>query len=317
MERIVVALGGNALGKTPARQLEAVKTTAGIIVDLIKDGYEIILTHGNGPQVGMINLAFNGSQVPNMPFPECGAMSQGYIGFHLQNAFKNELNNRNIKKSVVSLITQVVVDRNDPAFKNPSKPVGSFYTREEAEKIQKEKGYIMEEDAGRGYRRIVPSPEPLDIVEIDIIKTLVKNNHLIIACGGGGVPVIEDGSGLIGVPAVIDKDLASSKLARLLDADILLILTAVEQVAINFQKENQHWIQEMNTEYAQKYMDEGHFAKGSMAPKITASIDFANSRPGRKSIITSLDKAKEGLEGRSGTTIKKYTGKLGLPKVSG
>jgi len=314
---MVIALGGNALGKTPETQLEAVKTTAGIIADLIKDGYDIILTHGNGPQVGMINLAFEGPQVPDVPFPECGAMSQGYIGYHLQNALRNELDQRSINKSVVSLVTQVIVDQKDPAFDNPSKPVGSFYTKEEAEKLQKEKGYIMEEDAGRGYRRVVPSPEPLDIVEIDIIRTLVKNGHLVIACGGGGVPVVQDKKQLKGIPAVIDKDLASGRLAHLLDADILLILTAVEQVALNFRKENQKWIQEMNVEYAQKYLNEGHFARGSMAPKIKAAIEFANSRPDRKSIITSLDRAREGLEGKTGTIIKKYTGKEGLPKVSG
>jgi carbamate kinase len=317
MERMVIALGGNALGKTPETQLEAVRTTAGIIADLIKDGYDIILTHGNGPQVGMINLAFEGPQVPDVPFPECGAMSQGYIGYHLQNALRNELDQRSINKSVVSLVTQVIVDQKDPAFDNPSKPVGSFYTKEEAEKLQKEKGYIMEEDAGRGYRRVVPSPEPLDIVEIDIIRTLVKNGHLVIACGGGGVPVVQDKKQLKGIPAVIDKDLASGRLAHLLDADILLILTAVEQVALNFRKENQKWIQEMNVEYAQKYLNEGHFARGSMAPKIKAAIEFANSRPDRKSIITSLDRAREGLEGKTGTIIKKYTGKEGLPKVSG
>lgn len=304
MARIVVALGGNALGKTPVEQRRAVNHTAGPIVDLIEEGHEIILSHGNGTQVGMINLVFeNAVNIPEMPFPECGAMSQGYIGYHLQNAIKKELTLRGIDKSIATIITQVVVEENDPAFRNPTKPVGRFYTREEAKKLHQEKGYIMVEDSGRGYRRAVPSPEPVDIVEKDIIKTLVENSYLVIACGGGGIPVVREGVALRGVPAVIDKDLASEKLAELLDAEFLVILTAVEKVAINFGKENEKWLDEMDIVTTRKYISEGHFAPGSMLPKVKAAVKFASSKPGRKTLITSLEKAREGLAGRTGTLI--------------
>lgn len=304
MARIVVALGGNALGKSPLEQREAVKNTANSLVDLVEEGHEIILAHGNGPQVGMINLAFEDSQsTPEMPFPECGAMSQGYIGYHLQNAIDGELKERGINKSVASVITQVIVDKDDKAFKHPTKPIGSFYTKEEAQKLAEEKGYDMVEDAGRGYRRVVPSPIPVDIAEKGIIKTLVENDHLVVACGGGGVPVIKDGKRLKGVSAVIDKDFASEKLAEILDADLLVILTAVEKVAINFGKENEEWLSELNIDTANKYIDEGHFAPGSMLPKVRAAVKFVASKKGRKSLITSLEKAKDGLAGKTGTII--------------
>ncbi|ACL69425.1 carbamate kinase [Halothermothrix orenii] len=308
MARIVIALGGNALGKTPLEQREAVKNTAQPIVDLIEDGHEIILAHGNGPQVGMINLAFetaaqNDDNVPEMPFPECGAMSQGYIGYHLQNAIRNELVNRGINKSITSVVTQVLVDKNDNAFEHPTKPVGSFYTEDEARKLIEEKGYRMVEDSGRGYRRVVPSPIPVDIVEKEIIKNLVEDGNIVIACGGGGVPVVEDEEGLKGVPAVIDKDFASEKMAEIVNADLLVILTAVEKVAINFGKENEEWLSEMNVELAQQYCDEGHFAPGSMLPKVKAAMKFASSKEGRKALITSLEKAKEGLAGKTGTLV--------------
>ncbi|MGM0436722.1 MAG: carbamate kinase [Bacillota bacterium] len=308
MSRMVIALGGNALGKTPAEQREAVKGTANSIVDLIEDGHEIVLAHGNGPQVGMINLAFevsanSGEGTPEMPFPECGAMSQGYIGYHLQNAIGEELKNRNIDRSVSTIISQVVVDEDDQAFENPSKPVGSFYNEDEAKRLEEEKGYNMIEDSGRGYRRVVPSPIPVDIEEKEIISDLVDDGQVVISCGGGGIPVVREGNSLKGVPAVIDKDFASEKLAELVDADLLVILTAVEQVALNFGEENEEWLSEMDIETAQKYIEEGHFAPGSMLPKVKAAMKFVEGNDDRKSLITSLDKAHEGLEGKTGTFV--------------
>jgi len=308
MSRMVIALGGNALGKTPAEQREAVKGTANSIVDLIEDGHEIVLAHGNGPQVGMINLAFevsanSGEGTPEMPFPECGAMSQGYIGYHLQNAIGEELKDRNIDRSVSTIISQVVVDEDDQAFENPSKPVGSFYNEEEAKRLEEEKGYNMIEDSGRGYRRVVPSPIPVDIEEKEIISDLVDDGQVVISCGGGGIPVVREGNSLKGVPAVIDKDFASEKLAELVDADLLVILTAVEQVALNFGEENEEWLSKMDTETAQKYIEEGHFAPGSMLPKVKAAMKFVEGNDDRKSLITSLDKAHEGLEGKTGTFV--------------
>jgi len=307
-DKIVVALGGNALGKSPVEQLELVKLTAKPIVDLIADGHEVILAHGNGPQVGMINLAMStaaGSEVatPEMPFPECGAMSQGYIGYHLQNAIREELLNRDMQIPVATVITQVVVDKNDPAFTNPTKPIGAFYSKEEADELIKTKGFDMVEDAGRGYRRVVASPLPVDVVEKETVMALVEKNHVVISVGGGGIPVVREGNKLIGVPAVIDKDFASSKLAEILDADYLIILTAVDQVAINFGKENEKWLSELSIADCNKYIEEGHFAPGSMLPKVKAAMAFAESKPGRKSLITSLEKAAEGIAGKTGTVI--------------
>lgn len=307
-DKIVVALGGNALGKTPKEQLNLVKNTAKPIVDLIEDGHEVILAHGNGPQVGMINLAMETSSkteanTPEMPFPECGSMSQGYIGYHLQNAIREELLNRGLEIPVSTVVTQVLVDKEDDAFENPSKPVGSFYTEKEAKKLKTEKGYNMIEDSGRGFRRVVPSPKPMDVIEKDTVKTLVDAGNIVITVGGGGIPVVKEGNGLKGVPAVIDKDFASAKVAEILDADYLIILTAVEKVAINFGKENEEWLSEMDPKLAKKYIDEGHFAPGSMLPKVKACLEFAESKPGRKSLITSLEKAKEGIEGKTGTLI--------------
>lgn len=301
-DKIVVALGGNALGKTPKEQLELVKKTAKPIVDLISEGHELVIAHGNGPQVGMINLAFSKND-PQMPFPECGAMSQGYIGYHLQNAIREELLNRDMKQKVATVITQVIVDKEDQAFKNPTKPIGAFYTKEEADELAKTKGFSMKEDAGRGYRRVVPSPLPIDVAEKDIVKTLVENNHIVITVGGGGIPVIEEGNSLIGVPAVIDKDFASEKMAEILDADYLIILTAVEKVAINFGKENEKWLDEISIAECQKYIKEGHFAPGSMLPKVQAAMKFANSKKGAKALITSLEKASDGIKGLTGTVI--------------
>ncbi|WP_432664879.1 carbamate kinase [Wukongibacter baidiensis] len=308
--RIVVALGGNALGKTPGEQLNLVKSTAKPIVDLIEKGNEVIIAHGNGPQVGMINLAMETASkteaaTPEMPFPECGAMSQGYIGYHLQNAIREELLSRGNKKPVATVVTQVIVDKDDPAFENPTKPIGAFYTEEEAKKLEAEKGYIVREDAGRGWRRVVPSPIPVDVAEKETVKTLVDNGHVVITVGGGGIPVVAEGNSLVGVPAVIDKDFASEKIAEILDADYLIILTAVEKVAINFGKPNQEVLSEMNLADAERYIEEGHFAPGSMLPKVKAAMKFAASKEGRKSLITALEKAGEGIEGKTGTLVVK------------
>ena len=306
-QKIVIALGGNALGNDPQEQKEAVKHTSKSIVDLIEAGNQVIISHGNGPQVGMINLAMDAASkseanTPEMPFPECGAMSQGYIGFHLQNAIQNELRKRGLNKPVATVVTQVVVDKNDPAFKNPTKPVGSFYTKEEADKMIA-KGFQFKEDSGRGYRRVVPSPRPVDIVEIESIKSLIEAGNIIIAGGGGGIPVIKEADDLVGVPAVIDKDFTTAKLAELVDADSLIILTAVEKVAIRFGRADQEWLSELTVETAEKYMNDKEFAEGSMLPKVKAALAFANSKAGRKAMITSLEKAAEGLEGKTGTWI--------------
>lgn len=300
-KRIVIALGGNALGNNLEEQRIAVKTTAAAIVDLIEDGCEVVIAHGNGPQVGIINLAM--SSISQIPLYICGAMSQTYIGFDLENALREELLNRRIETmSVATIMTQVVVDKEDKSFQNPTKPIGRFMSLEEANSARESHGFDIVEDSGRGYRRVVPSPVPVRIVEIDSIKTLVESGQLVIACGGGGIPVIEENS-LKGIDAVIDKDSASCLLAKELDADFLIILTAVEKVAINFGKENETWLSDLNIEEAKKYIEEGHFAPGSMLPKLVAAIDFAASKEGRAALITQLEKAKEGINGETGTRI--------------
>ena len=309
-KKIVIALGGNALGNNAKEQLELVKNTASSIVKLVKDGNDVIVAHGNGPQVGMINLAMeyssnNGGNTPAMPFPECGAMSQGYIGYHLQQSIQKELKDNGLNKPCATIVTQVIVDENDDAFKNPTKPIGSFYSEEEAKKIMEETGYTFVEDAGRGYRRVVASPKPVDIVELDVVQQLVDNGTVVITVGGGGIPVIKKGNGLEGVPAVIDKDRSSAKLASLLKADVLLILTAVEKVSINFNKPDQLDLSELTLNEANKYIAEGQFAKGSMLPKVEACMDFINGNPEGTAIITSLDKALDAIHGDTGTIIKK------------
>ncbi|WFF72769.1 carbamate kinase [Proteiniclasticum sp. QWL-01] len=308
-KRIVIALGGNALGNTPQEQMEAVRLTADSIVDLLEEGYEIAIAHGNGPQVGMINLAFEAAvntpaSTPAMPFPECGAMSQGYIGYHLQNAIINEMRARKISQDVVTVVTEVQVDSKDPAFADPTKPVGSFYSKEEAESLTAERGYIMKEDAGRGYRRVVPSPKPIRIVGIKAIRSILDSGHVVIAGGGGGIPVVEDENRhLTGVAAVIDKDFTSELLAESLDADAFIILTAVEKVAIRFGKPDQQWLSDLTLVQAQEHIANGEFAKGSMLPKVEAAIKYAQSKPGRRALITSLEKAREALAGNTGTWI--------------
>ena len=308
-KRLVIALGGNALGNTPEEQLELVKETAKTIVDLAED-YDVIIGHGNGPQVGMINNAMefssvNGGKTPYMPFPECGAMSQGYIGYHLTQSIQKELKNRNIDKEVACIVTQVVVDKNDPAFLKPTKPIGSFMSKEDAEAISKEKGFVFVEDAGRGYRRVVPSPIPVRIVELNVVEQLVKLGDIVITVGGGGIPVVETECGLEGVAAVIDKDRSSAKLALDAKADMLVILTAVDRVAINYNKPNQESLAEMTIEDAEKYIKEGHFAPGSMLPKVEACLDFVRKTENGVALITSLARAKEALNGETGTIIKK------------
>lgn len=301
MSKIMIALGGNALGDNPKEQFILVEKAAKYIVDLIEEGNKLVISHGNGPQIGMINLAFEDI---DMSFPECGAMSQGYIGYHLQNRIGVELKNRRINKSVITVLTQTLVDEKDRAFENPKKPIGSFYSKEEADKISLEKDYIMEEDSGRGYRRLVPSPKPIDIIEKDIIRDLVELGHIPIVVGGGGIPTIRTENGYEGVAAVIDKDLASSKIADILDFDRLIIFTAVEKVSINFGKENQEDLDRLNLQEIEKYMAEGHFAEGSMLPKIKAAMDFVRLKDGRKAIIGSLEQVKSILDGKSGTIIE-------------
>ena len=302
---IVVALGGNALGKNPEEQLKLVKNTAKSIVDLVSEGYNVVVSHGNGPQVGMINLAFEESKgTPYMPFAECGAMSQGYIGYHLQQAIQAELKARDINKGCASVVTQVLVDKKDPAFNKPDKPVGSFYTKKEAEKIASERGYTFTEDAGRGYRRVVPSPKPIEIVELDLIKDLLDQGNIVIVSGGGGIPVVKENGTLKGVAAVIDKDRSSSLLARKLDADILLILTTVEKVSIKYNTVDQINIHNLEVSEAKKYIKAGEFAKGSMLPKVESCIDFCEYKEGGVGIITSLDCAKEAINEETGTIIR-------------
>lgn len=305
-KRIVIALGGNALGNTPYEQLQLVTETAKPIVDLIAQGNEVVIAHGNGPQVGMINLGMSTAAEAkaiksDMPFPECGAMSQGYIGYHLQNAIGNELAERGMKKEVATVVTQVLVDENDPAFQNPTKPVGAFYDKETAEKIAAEKGYTMVEDAGRGYRQVVPSPKPIDVIEKNTVNALIKDGCVVITVGGGGIPVVRRDGKLYGTPAVIDKDFASAKLAELVKADALVILTAVDRVCINWGKPNQESLSEMTVEQAEKYCEEGHFAPGSMLPKVKAAISFAKA--GGTAIIASLENAGAAVKGESGTVV--------------
>ena len=307
-KKVVIALGGNALGKDIEEQKEAVAKTAKVIVDLAQQGLDIIITHGNGPQVGMIqnamdNLIVMRQNYKQVPLPTSVAMSQGYIGIDLQNAIKYELLSRNIDGKVSTILSQVEVDKNDPAFENPTKPIGRFLTKEEAEENEKN-GIRCMEDAGRGYRIVVASPMPKRIRELETIKTLVGAGHIVITCGGGGIPVVSDEEGrLVGVNAVIDKDNASSLLASQLGADHLIILTAVEKVAINWGKENQEWLSDLTVEQAKEYIAQEQFAKGSMLPKVEAAIRFAQSGEGRHALITLLDKAAAGIAGETGTVI--------------
>ena len=310
-KRIVIALGGNALGNNLPEQMTAVRQTAKAIADLIQEGHEVILSHGNGPQVGMIQKAMQEltrsdpeKYIP-CPLSVCVAMSQGYIGYDLQNALREELLDRDIQKGVATVLTQVEVDRSDPAFQNPTKPIAAFMTKEEPDRMLAELCYIVMEDAGRGYRRVVASPKPKSIVEIQSIRDMAAAGLVVVACGGGGIPVYAtQGHHLKGAPAVIDKDFASCVLAQQVQADTLIILTAVEKVAINFGKPDQKWLDTLTPEEAEVYMGQGHFAPGSMLPKVQAAVEFARSAPGRSALITLLEKAKDGVAGKTGTVIR-------------
>lgn len=306
-KKIILALGGNALGDSLVEQMAAVQTSSNAIADLIEQGHEVVITHGNGPQVGMIEVAFEAASKtsvhsPILPMSVCVALSQGYIGYDLQNALRETLLSRGINKPVVTLITQVVVDANDPAFADPSKPIGSFFTKEEAAAMIA-KGAHMKEDAGRGYRQVVASPMPVDVVEKETVRVLMQAGQIAITVGGGGIPVTRQGNHLKGASAVVDKDWASAKLGELIDADLLIILTAVEKVAINFGKPSQQWLDRLSVGQAREYAAQGHFAKGSMLPKVEAALSFAASRPGRQALITKLTTAKDGIEGKTGTLI--------------
>ena len=309
--KIVIALGGNALGKTPEEQLELVKETAKQIVKIVEAGHEVVVVHGNGPQVGMINLAFDNSYqneagTPLMPFAECGAMSQGYIGYHLQQTITDELNNKKIDKECVTIITQVQVDPKDRAFKNPTKPVGMFYTKEQAMQIEKEKGYTFVEDSGRGYRRVVPSPRPIDIVEKEVIREMIRDGHIVITCGGGGIPVrMDKKDGYEGVDAVIDKDFAACKLAKVIEADVLLILTAVSKVSIRFNTPEQKDLDVVTLDEAREYIKNGEFGKGSMLPKVEACMDFVETSENGVAIISALKDGIRALNNETGTRIVK------------
>lgn len=307
-KRIVIALGGNALGNNLPEQMAAVKHTARAIVDLIEEGHQVVVAHGNGPQVGMINVAMTtlsreDPTHPMAPMSVCTAMSQGYIGYDLQNSLREELLNRGMHKAVATILTQVEVNPDDPAFQHPTKPIGTFMTEEEAEEMRRRGNAVME-DAGRGWRRCVASPRPVSIIEIETIRSMVDAGQIAIAVGGGGIPVIREGNHLRGAGAVIDKDFASELLAEELDADSLIILTAVEKVAVNFGKPDQRWLDALTPEQARKYEAQGQFAPGSMLPKVQAAVKFAESKPGRTALITLLEKAKDGISGKTGTSIR-------------
>ncbi len=307
-KRIVLALGGNALGNNLHEQMLAVRKTSKAIADLIEEGHEVVITHGNGPQVGMITLALEAAgkteaKTPFIPMSVCVGMSQGYIGYDLQNALREELVNRGVNKPIGTIITQTIVDKDDPAFADPQKPIGAFYSEEEAQEMQS-RGYNMKEDSGRGWRRVVASPKPIDIVEKDLVDVMLKAGQIPIAAGGGGIPVMRIGNRLKGASAVVDKDFASAVLAEMIGADMLIILTAVEKVAINFNTPEEKWLDTLSPGQAQQYMEAGHFASGSMLPKVEAAVNFAASAPGREALITMLGKAKEGIQGKTGTIIR-------------
>ena len=307
--RIVIALGGNALETKGAEassenQISTIKKSVKPIVDIMEMGYEVVISHGNGPQVGRILLQneAGASITPSLPLDVLGAMTQGYIGYHIQQAIKNEFELRGLNREAVTVVTQVEIDVNSDAFRNPTKPIGPFYSQEEAALLEKGKGYVLKEDAGRGYRRVVASPYPLKTVELKAIKSLIENNFTVISCGGGGIPVsIDEKNNLKGIEAVIDKDFASMTLAKELDADILLVLTEVEKVAVNFNKPDQQWLDKLSISDAEEYINQNQFAPGSMLPKVKAAMEFVESKENRRAIITSLSKATSALKGLTGT----------------
>lgn len=307
--KVVIALGGNAIqsGEATAKaQQMALEETVDQLIGIIEEGFEIIVTHGNGPQVGNIVLqqkAADSEKTPAMPLDTCGAMSQGMIGYWMENAFTKAFSDKNIDKDVVSIVTRTIVDQNDPAFRNPTKPIGPFYSDEEARRLMEEQDLIFKEDSGRGWRRVVASPKPVGIKEHKMIKHVVDSGALVIAVGGGGIPVVEDEHGIHGVEAVIDKDFASQKLAELIDADTLIVLTAVDHVCVHFNTPDQKQLTNVTVTELEQYIEEKHFAPGSMLPKVEAAINFVKSKPGRKAIITSLENAKKALLEGYGTHI--------------
>ncbi|MDO4759234.1 MAG: carbamate kinase [Candidatus Saccharibacteria bacterium] len=310
MARIVVALGGNALsvdGKASATDQQAVATTtAAELAKLVAAGHQLVVVHGNGPQIGNIILheeAINTTKTPTMPIDTCGAMSQGQIGYWLQNALQNQLAKLHLKLPVASVVTQVLVDSNDPAFSNPTKPIGPFYDQAEAERLAIERQFTVKEDAGRGWRRVVPSPAPVDIIESDFIKLALNQGAIVVAAGGGGIPVYYQNDNLVGLEAVIDKDFAAAKLAEIISADLLLILTAVDHVKINFGKANEENLETVTVSQVLNHLAAGQFAIGSMLPKIEAATRFVTSQSGRTAIITSPAHALDSLSGQTGTTI--------------
>lgn len=310
MKTIVIALGGNALQQkgeeaTSENELKNVMVTAKHIASIVKEGYRVVITHGNGPQAGrlLIQQECAKHETPPMPMDVCGAMSQGMIGYHIQQGLQNEFKRQGIDKPVCAVITQVEVDEKDRAFENPTKPIGPFYSEEEAKALVEIKGYAVKRDANRGFRRVVASPEPISVIEIEAVKKLVESGFVVITAGGGGVPVIQKECGLVGVEAIIDKDLASGVVAEKIGADILMILTEVENAYINFGKANQQALTEVTAEELMRYKDEGHFAAGSMLPKVEVAARFVRSRPWRHAVITSLNNAVAGLKGEKGTIV--------------
>lgn len=303
----MIALGGNALGNSPAEQLERVRKTAEVLTDLVEDGFQLIITHGNGPQVGVINAALEAASLtgrsPVFPFAECGAMTQGYIGYHLQQALANCFERRNLKEIPVCVVTQVRVDPRDPAFADPTKPIGRFLSEEEAKRLAAETGYTFKEDAGRGWRRVVPSPVPVDVVEFQAMRRLLETGCIVVASGGGGIPVIRTDQGYRGVDAVIDKDRSAALMATELGADMLVILTAVDKVCLNFGKPDQVTLDRLSTRKAEEYIREGHFAKGSMLPKIEACMSFLKVRSDATAVIASLENVKNAVYGDGGTKL--------------
>ncbi|WP_338971121.1 carbamate kinase [Spiroplasma endosymbiont of Panorpa germanica] len=309
MSKIVVAIGGNALGDSPDEQKQIVKNTAKHLANIIASGNQLVIVHGNGPQVGMINLGFDlahksDAKSPIVDFPECGSMSQGYIGYHLQQALKNELNKMKINKEVGSLITQTVVDKNDQAFSNATKPIGSFYDANTAKDLARKNNWSIKEDSGRGWRRVIASPKPIDIIEKNIIISMIESGIVPIVAGGGGIPVFKQGEDLIGIAAVIDKDFAAAKVAEIIEADQLIILTAVESIMINYKKPEQKALSEVTKDELLEHIKDNQFAPGSMLPKVEAAISFAEKGKNNLAIIGSLEKVKEVLAGKSGTKIK-------------
>jgi carbamate kinase len=312
-KRIVIALGGNALGENLKEQMDAAQGTAKAIADLAEAGHEIVIVHGNGPQVGMIETAFETAaradpHFPILPMSVCVALSQGYIGYDLQNTIRKELDARRIPALVATVITQVEVDPADPAFRNPAKPIGGFMTEAEAD-VLRAKGIPVMEDAGRGWRQVVASPKPVNILEADTIRAMLAAGQIPIAAGGGGIPVAKKDGQYRGQSAVIDKDFSAAKLAEIIDADMLIILTAVEKVAVNFGKPNQKWLDTMSAAEAKEYIAQGQFAKGSMLPKVEAAVSFVSAASSskaaapRRALITLLQKARDGIEGKTGTVI--------------